>query len=511
MDVLNSYVKHRKENKMLKVEEIKQFIDEDKNADNKKFAKIGQRYYEGENDIKKYRMFYFNADGNLVEDTSRSNVRNSHPFFAELVDQCVQYILSGENGIFHSDDPKLQAEMDRYFNDNEDFMAELAELLTDSSSKGFGYLYAYKNKDDRISFQCADSLGVIEVRAKDTDDGCEYVIYHYIDRIDKGRKEITKIQVWDEQQTYFYVMGSDKNIVLDDSVPINPRPHTTWTKESDENTYYDGFGFIPFFRLDNNKKRISDLKTIKDIIDDYDLMASSLSNNLIDFDTPIHVVKGFQGDNLDELQQNLKTKKMIGVDENGGIEVHTVDVPYQARQTKLELDEKNIYRFGFGLNTAGLKDTTATTNVAIKSAYSLLDLKADKKETKLKQMFRKLLKVVLDEINEINGTDYQQKDVYFSFAHEVMINAQENAQIALIEAQRKQVMINILLSLAAQLDNETLMQNICDELEIDYEEIKGKLPDPDEAENAISNTQNALNGVIVEDEQQTEGIGTAVS
>lgn len=38
-------------------------------------------------------------------------------------------------------------------------------------------------------------------------------------------------------------------------------------------------------------------------------IVSSLSNNLIDFDTPIHVVKGFQGDNLEELQTNLKTKK----------------------------------------------------------------------------------------------------------------------------------------------------------------------------------------------------------
>lgn len=46
-------------------------------------------------------------------------------------------------------------------------------------------------------------------------------------------------------------------------------------------------------------------------------IVSSLSNNLIDFDTPIHVVKGFQGDNLEELQTNLKTKKYLPV-WNGG-------------------------------------------------------------------------------------------------------------------------------------------------------------------------------------------------
>lgn len=497
---------------MLSNEEIKRFIEEDKIADNKKFARVGQDYYEGNHDIKKYRIFYYDADGEIQEDKIRANVKNAHPFFTELVDQCVQYILSGENGIFRSDDPFLQGELDNYFNSNEDFMAEISDLITDSSTKGWGYLYAYKNKDGKISFQCADSLSVIEVRAKDTDDGCEYVIYYYIDRIDKGRKSITRIQVWDAQQTYFYVMNSNGYIALDDKKKLNPKPHTIWKNDdkNDNSTYYEGFGFIPFFRLDNNKKKFNDLQKIKDLIDDYDLMASSLSNNLIDFDTPIHVVKGFQGDSLDELQTNLKTKKIIGVDDDGGVEIHTVDVPYQAREAKLNLDEKNIYRFGMGLNISGLKDTAATTNIAIKAAYSLLDLKATKKEIKIKQLFRKILKIVLDEINTLNGTDYQQKDVYFKFTHEVMSNAQENVAIELTEAQTKQVMVNTLLSIASQLDNETLMQNICDVLEIDYEEIKGKLPDPDEAENAVKDVQGALNGVVV-DEQQSEGSAAGIS
>lgn len=214
-------------------------------------------------------------------------------------------------------------------------------------------------------------------------------------------------------------------------------------------------------------------------------MASSLSNNLADFDTPVYAVKGFQGNDLNELQQNLKTKKMIGVGEDGDIDVKTVDIPYKARQAKLELDEKNIYRFGMGLNTSGLKDTNATTNIAIKAAYSLLDLKCSKLEIRLKQFLRKLLKPVLDEINKHNKTDYQMKDVYFNFKREVMSNAQENAQIKLTEAQEQSVRINTLLNLAAQLDSETLMQNICEALDIDYEEIKDKLPDLENADESL--------------------------
>lgn len=483
---------------MLKIEEILQFIKDDATSEKKTAAKVGLDYYEGQHDILKYRMFYFDAEGNLVEDKYRSNCRIPHPFFTELVDQAVQYILSGNEGLVKSDIPELQTELDAYFNDNEDFTAELSEVITGSMAKGFEYMYAYKNADDRLAFQCADSIGVVEVRAKDTDDHCEYVIFKYVDRIEKGRKKINRIQVWDDKQTWFYVQKDDGKLLMDDSEKINPKPHVIYSEEGKPEQYFEGFGFIPFFRLDNNKKQVSGLMTVKELIDDYDLMASSLSNNLIDFDTPLHVVKGFNGDNLDELQTNLKTKKLVGVDDDGGVEVKTVEVPYQARKEKLDLDEKNIYRFGMGLNTAGLKDTAATTNIAIKAAYSLLDLKATKFEIKLKQFMRKLLKIVLAEINDQQGTDFQMNQVYFSFDHEIMSNAQENAQIDLTKAQEQQTRINTLMSLATQLGNDILMQNICDVLELDYEEIKGKLPDPEEAANSIEGAADDLGGGVVE-------------
>ncbi len=480
---------------MLKESEILQFISDDETSEKKRAAKEGQQYYEGQHDILKYRMFFYNNNGELVEDKYRSNIRISHPFFTELVDQAVQYILSGKDGFVKSDDPKLQKELDVYF--DEEFTAELSEVIMGSMSKGFEYMYAYKNEDDRLAFQHADSIGVVEVRAKDTDDHCEYVIFKYVDRIEKGKKAINRIQVWNDKETYYFVQEDNGELLKDASEPINPKPHVIFHEEGDMNRYFEGFGFIPFFRLDNNKKQVSGLKAVKTLIDDYDLMASSLSNNLVDFDTPLHVVKGFEGDDLGKLTMNLKTAKRIGVGEGGDVDIKTVDIPYEARKIKLELDEKNIYRFGFGLNTSGLKDTAATTNIAIKSAYSLLDLKATKFEIKLKQFLRKILKIVLAEINAKSNSDYQMNQVYFTFDHEIMSNALENAQIELTNAQRRQAEINTLLSLATQLDSETHMQLICEQLDIDYEEIKTKLPDPNEAGNSLVGAEGILEGDVV--------------
>lgn len=462
---------------MLTEKEILEFIREDMSSEKKRFARDGLKYYEGDHDIKNYKLYYFNADGELIEDKTRSNIKISHPFFTELVDQQVQYMLSGKDSFLKSDFPELQVILDEDFNDNEDFMSELYETITGTIAKGFDYLYIYKNEEGKLSFQNADSLGVVEVRAKDSSDGNEYIIYHYVDRIEKSKKLIRRVQVWDKSQTYFYVWEDEDRLEPDSSYKLNPRPHTVYTKDGDDSIYYEDFGMIPFFRLDNGTKQFSGLKPIKALIDDYDLMSCGLSNNLQDASEYLVVVKGFQGDNLEELMQNVKTKKHIGVDgENGGgVDFKTVDIPYEARKVKLELDEKNIYRFGMGFNSAQLGDGNIT-NIVIKSRYALLDLKCNKLEIRLKQLIRKILKVVIGQINKENGTDYRMKDIYFDFKREVMTNAQDNAQIELTDAQTEQTKINTMLSLQSTLGDETVIQNICDILDIDYEEIKGKLP-----------------------------------
>lgn len=457
---------------MLTEQEIRYFISDDAGSQRKRKAREAQRYYEGEHDILNYRMFYYNSDGELVEDTTRSNIKISHPFFTELVDQQVQYMLSGDDSFVRSDVEGLQSKLDEYF--DEDFKAELTDLLTGTITKGFDYLFAYQNEHDRLAFQYADSLGVIEVRAKDTDDNCNYVIYWYIDRIAKNNKVIKRIQVWDDEKTTYYVQNDEGGIDLDESVDINPRPHVIY--ERDNSLYYKPFGFIPFFRLDNNKKQISNLKAIKGIIDDYDIMSCGLSNNLADFDHPLHVVRGFEGDNLDELSQNLKTKKTIGVDSEGGVEVHTVDIPYQARLTKMEQDEKNIYRFGMGFNSAQIGDGNIT-NIVIKSRYALLDLKCNKLEIKLKQFLKKIVKVVIDEINKKNNSAYKVEDVWFDFKREVMTNASDNAQIYKTEAETRQIEINTILGLHGVIDDKNVIKSICDVLELDYEEVENNIPD----------------------------------
>lgn len=493
----------------LSVAEIKRFMDDDITSERKRFAAVGQRYYEADHDIMKCRLFYYNADGKLVEDTTRSNIKICHPFFTELVDQTASYLLSSkENPIRARDNAEgLQEHLDTYF--DEVFWAEVFDLVVGANSKGFEYIYSYKNTENRLAFQCADSMGVVEVREKDTDDGCKYVIYWYIDRIEKGKKEVKRIQVWSETETTYYVQsGKSGKIELDKSVEYNPRPHIVFTDPKTKKKMGYGLGYIPFWRLDNNRKRISGLKPIKGLIDDYDTMMCGLSNNLVDFDTPLHIVSGFQGDNLDELQQNLKTKKIVGVDSDGGVNVQTVNIPYEARRVKAEEDEKNIYRFGMGFNSSQVGDGNIT-NVVIRSRYTLLDLKANKLEKRLKQLLREIVKVVLAEINTTYNKSFQSSDVYFDFSRDIMTNETENIQNDLLKAQIKQVELNNILNIAASIGDEEALKAICDVMDLDFKEIKDKMKQPDNPLADLQKAMGELEGVVT-NEPTAEASATAI-
>lgn len=490
----------------LSVAEIKRFIQEDSASEKKRMAAVGQKYYEAEHDILKCRLFYYNADGILVEDTTRSNIKICHPFFTELSDQLASYLLSfKENPIRAKDNAEgLQDHLDRYFDD--EFWAEIEELITGAYNKGFEYIYAYKNEENRLAFQCADSMGVVEVRERDTDDGCKYVIYWYVDRVDKGKKTVKRIQVWSEHDTTYYVQsGATGKIELDKSVPVNPRPHVVFTDEKTGKKMGYGLGYIPFWRLDNCKKQFSGLKPIKALIDDYDVMMCGLSNNLTDFDTPLHVVSGFQGDNLDELQTNLKTKKIVGVDSEGDVQVRTVDIPYQARKVKADEDEKNIYRFGMGFNSAQIGDGNVT-NVVIRSRYTLLDLKANKMEKWVKQILKALCKVVLAEINAENKTDFQLSDIRFEFTRDVMTNETENIANDKIKAETRDVEINTILNIAANVGDEQTLKAICEVMDFDFEELKGQIKKMNEAQDT-EDARAILEGVVTDEQASEIGAG----
>lgn len=463
---------------MLNIGEIQTLLN---TIDNRKAqAKVGRRYYHAAHDIQDYRLFYYDAFGELREDHTRSNIKIAHPFFTELVDQEIQYLLSNRDRIVTAEDAELQKEMDRYFNENDRFRAELADACTDAVVCGWGWLYAYVDTDGRLSFQCADSLSVTEADGRYTSDGRDYVLYRYLQRKDIYGHMVYKIMVMDDNQTWMYTQVDSGTITLDASTADapNPRPHVLYKKHNSDDTYFEGLGFLPWFRIDNNREQVSGLQPIKALIDDYDLMSCGLSNNLQDASEYLVVVSGFPGTDMTELMQNLKTKKVIGTADGGGVEMKTVTVPYEARKVKLELDKENIYQFGMGFDSSQVGDGNVT-NVVIKSRYALLDIKCDKLETHLRQTMGGILDVVLERINQERGTAYTRADVKMDFTRSCITNDSDNATIESTEATTAQTKINTLLAAAAQVGIDPVLPQLCNVLELDESEVRKAIEQAD--------------------------------
>lgn len=434
----------------------------------KKDMETGLRYYDAKHDILGYRLFYFDNEGKLKEEKNRSNTKIAHAFFTELVDQKVQYLLSNPIEV-KTDQEGLQELLDSYI--DEDFQLMLQEMVEGASQKATEYVFWKVNADGKIEFKTADAQRIITIYDENYE--VAQLIYYYDDEIivNDTVKTVTKIQLWTTEDVFYFV-SIDGKAMLDTSVQINPTKHQL--RKKGEVIEGKGYGRVPFIRFDNNKRKTNDLKRIKDLIDDYDLMACALSNNLIDFDNPIYVVRGFEGDNLDTLVTNLKSRKTVGVGSEGGIDVKTVDIPVEARKTKLAIDKEAIYKFGMGFDSSQVGDGNIT-NVVIKSRYSLLDLKCNHTEIRLRQVIKQMLELIVDNINSLNGKNYDTSDLEVTIIRDVMANEVDNANIAKIEADTKQVLIGNIMTAAPRLDDQTVLNLLADILEVDAEEVQKAL------------------------------------
>jgi SPP1 family phage portal protein len=204
------------------------------------------------------------------------------------------------------------------------------------------------------------------------------------------------------------------------------------------------------------------------------MMACALSNNLIDFDHPIYAVRGYEGDNLSTLVTNLKTKKTVGVGENGGIDVITTNIPVEARKAKLEIDKEAIYKFGMGFDSSQTGDGNIT-NVVIKSRYSLLDLKCNKIEVRLRVVLKEMLQLIVDNINELHGKAYDASEIEITMTRDVMANKIDNASITKTEAETNQILINNIMTAAQRLDDRTVLELLAGILEVDPDEVEKAL------------------------------------
>lgn len=185
----------------------------------------------------------------------------------------------------------------------------------------------------------------------------------------------------------------------------------------------EGYGTLPVIPLYANDEHRSELTvSIKAKIDLYDRIMSDFGDNLDRANDVYWVLNNFGGSTdqaLQAIQEINRLKIAMAVQNPDGsgssAEPRTIEVPYAARQTALELLEKALYQDYMALSMSELTGGSLT-NVAIQTAMVNLNLKCDHYEWQCFAFVQQVLALL--------GIDTEE----ISFHRQQIVNRSETVQ-----------------------------------------------------------------------------------
>lgn len=381
----------------------------------------GVKYYSNENDILDRQMYYYDASGSRILDTTKENHQVPHNWHKLLVDQKVAYLV-GKPVVFQGENKEYEDKLNLIL--GEEWDDTLAELTKNSSNKGTEWLHVYINSEGKFKFIIIPAEEVIPIYDTSLQENLEGILRYYTVQI--NGKDRIRVEWWTRETVAFYIQNDSGDYELDDTEDPNPAPH-----------YYIndigwGWGKVPYIEFPNNQERQSDLKFYKALIDEYDLNISDLANNLAEIQEIITILKGYEGTDLAEFKENLRYYKTIKVsgDPGSGVDKLEFNIPVEAKKEMLNRLEENIFLFGQGVNMKTDRFGNSPSGVALKFLYSLLDLKASIMERKFRKSIKRLLWFATFYINLVDKKKYDNTTVQVTFRKTMITNDLEDTEIA---------------------------------------------------------------------------------
>ncbi len=188
-------------------------------------------------------------------------------------------------------------------------------------------------------------------------------------------------------------------------IPMMPkRPYIVTMRSDalgDEVLSTGNYQRLPIIPLYANAERHSELTpAIKAKIDAYDNILSDFADNLDRANDVYWVLNNFGGttDDIAQMLEEIQRIKAVanlsdGTGSSSTAEPHTIEVPYAARQTALDILERALYQDYMALNIDALTGGSLT-NVAIRAATANLNLKADRYEWQVFRFVQQLLSLL---------------------------------------------------------------------------------------------------------------------
>jgi SPP1 family phage portal protein len=392
-----------------KIEQLKEWLTE--HAQLKEQMAEGEAYFNQQNTAileTKKQMGIIRNDKNgkrtvMVEDPYASNQKLASGFLKQQIKQKVNYLIN-EN-ITLSD---MVEETEELY---PDWRKDLKQLSTRVSYHIYGAWQFYvEDNETKYKFIDGTQLYPIFITNQSIPD---LVIRHYT-----TMDGIEKAIIYSNTTETHYI--KKKKWEYEKEVPIIRKSKVIADETIEEQSVE--LSQPPFAICFNNDEWKTDLQPIKSFVDIYDKVNSDFANNIIDFQEIYHTVKNYDGQDLEEFNEQLKRLKVVPVGEDGEMQTHQIEVPVNAKQTFLELTRKNIFEFGMAVDVQNIATGNATV-VAIQSMYENLNMKAADFEQELQDFWRQVVKLT-NEFNLITGSA-AVIDNYLMFDKSMISNVNE--------------------------------------------------------------------------------------
>lgn len=378
-----------------------------------------EQYYRGLNPrITKYEKIIYDMRGDAHVDKWTPNHKIASNFFNFAITQENQYLL-GNGATFTKDDTKAKL--------GNDFDTRLQDL--GKKALVGGVAFGFFNLDH------IDTFSLLEfVPLYDEENGALRAgIRFWQVSPDKPMRAT----LYEEDGYTDYIRANDKSAMLHEKRPYKLKVRTS---EADGEEIYDGENYpsFPIVPLWGNDKKQSELVGRQGTLDAFDLLNSNLINNLDEANYIYWVLTNCGGmDDIDDAKfiEQLKTTHVAHADGDSGAtaEAHTIEAPYQASESAIQTIQRRLYEdfMCLDVNSLSAANKTATE---IKAAYQPLDSKCDMYEYCVIEFVQKIL--------ELAGIDDK-----VTFTRSKVVNKSDE--------------INTLLAAQAYLDDETLVEQVC--------------------------------------------------
>jgi SPP1 family phage portal protein len=366
----------------------------------------GEKYYSVRHEIchKDFTKAYiFNKDINdfvQVENKNASNLKTINPFLRYLNRQKTNYIagkriqFTVKDAENNTDAETLQENINNELNDY--FESTAYDLVLHASNKGMEVLMPFINADGKFDYRIAPAQNIIPDYDEETGQLISVMRYYekdYLADNDEQRDslrtssqlmEVRRVEIWTKEDVSYYVQDSPGGLYVFES----SRSHFELTNpllNPEDQTAKGSWGRPPFIFLNNNSEKESDLLPIKSLLGAYDAVSTGFFQDVDTIQSVVYHVNDYGGTDAKEIPQMLKLFKSISTQgPDGKVEAIQIEIPFEAKKEILSILEKNIFRFGEGVDLTAVNKGANIPIIGVEVTFNDLYLKGNNTISQLK-------------------------------------------------------------------------------------------------------------------------------